>query len=396
MSVALCCGSPLVVATPNISSMSAVNATTLPDLAEVGFLQMLLNGAGVDGWQNYARAQLTPEFFLNPDRAVLEPSIVRSIAVQDALLMPSFVDTWRLDDVHSVSFSFDHEFRAPSPLFDDSLQLIDSNAFGASGLQQTIFSPGYQAAVSDRASIGVAAVIAYQQFASWGMGSFTSHQLRGDSFASGPLATEQSYGAGLSLGLSSELSPGLRFGASYRTEIDMDSFNSYRGVFSEPGDFDIPAAAMVGFQVDATPTTHFNFDIEHVMYSDVDTFTTSLLPDRFLSALGDSTSPSFDWDDLTIYRVGWAWDAAQDLTWRMNYSTRRQPAPTSNLLRLALSPEFADDNYTVGFTKYTERLGRFNVNAHYAPSYLYAGQEFGSSRDLEDQIEFEALWTWEF
>ena len=94
-------------------------------------------------------------------------------------------------------------------------------------------------------------------------------------------------------------------------------------------------------------------------------------------------------------RFGWAWDAQKDLTWRVNYSTRRQPAPTSDLLQLALSPEFADDNYTLGFTKSTEKLGRFNFNAHSSPTFLYTGNEF-QRRDFTDQIEVEALWVFDF
>ena len=76
-----------------------------------------------------------------------------------------------------------------------------------------------------------------------------------------------------------------------------------------------------------------NLSVERVMYSEVSAFASRYMPDRFLSQLGDSTSPTFTWDDLTVYTVGWTWSNGKDLQWHVDLSTRSTPSPNSRSIR---------------------------------------------------------------
>ena len=77
------------------------------------------------------------------------------------------------------------------------------------------------------------------------------------------------------------------------------------------------------------------------------------LPNRFLSLLGDSTSPSFDWEDLTVYTVGYTWSDGKDQEWHVDLSTRTQPSPSSQLLSRALSGDLASSAMVVGYSRRT-------------------------------------------
>jgi long-chain fatty acid transport protein len=134
------------------------------------------------------------------------------------------------------------------------------------------------------------------------------------------------------------------------------------------------------------------------MYSSIDAFPSRLLPDRFLSLLGDSTSPQFSWDDLTVYSVGWTWNDGGDTEWRVDFSSRSQPLPTSAVLSQALDSSLADNAMLVGYSKRTGDRSRFSLNAAYAPAeYAFGGNVLGViSEDLDQSIEVEAFWTLDF
>lgn len=341
-------------------------------------------------WEKVTRRALMPEF---GEALGFHYEIdLGLLSNYEHLFLPGFVET-----SHSVPAAnhLQLDFLAgrvlDTPLVSElSSQLMAHSGFQGLGIERQLFIPGIEHRFSDGGNINVAAVFAYQSFATPGMGSTLSSPAL--------LPGESTAGTGVRLGFSSELAPGVEFGAAYQSRIEMDAFQSYRGVYSEPGDFDIPASANIGLVVRASDRASLSFDIERVLYSEVNSFTSSLLPDRFLSLLGDSSSPSFDWDDLTVYRVGWNFNSSEDLSWQVEYSTSQQPTPTSDALTRALSPEFADRNMSVGFSKRTGRNARVNFAASYAPSeYLLGNSAFGRQADLnDDQFEFEVIWIWDF
>ena len=178
----------------------------------------------------------------------------------------------------------------------------------------------------------------------------------------------------------------------------MEEFANYRGVYSQPADLDIPARASVGLAFQASNRSWLNLSVERVMYSGVNAFPSRMLPDRFLSLLGDSTSPVFSWDDLTVYSVGWSWNNGDDTQWRLDVSSRSQPTPSSTSLSQALEGDLADNAMILGYSKKLSDSQRFHFNAAYAPAeYAFGGNVLGITTDnLDQNFEVEAFWTWDF
>ena len=352
---------------------------------------LLFRGMNLGLWQEYTAQALLPDFARKLGFGY--DVDVSLLAQHESMLLPAYVDErYPVSADTTLSFGL-AAFRVPeTPLVSDfSSRLLGLSGSGY-GFDRSVMASGLSRKFGQGNALDVAAVFAYQRYASQGMGSRV--------FESGvpTLPGEQSSGAGVRFGFSSELAPGVEFGAAYQSRIDMDAFQNYRGVYAEPGDFDIPASANFGIVVKASQKASLSFDVQRVLYSEVNTFTSNLLPDRFLSLLGDSASPDFSWQDLTVYRVGWDWQSSEDITWNVSYSTSQQPTPTSDSLARALSPQFADRNMSFGFSKRTGRQARLNFAASYAPSeYLLGTPSLSRGSNLDgDQFEFEVIWVWDF
>ena len=148
----------------------------------------------------------------------------------------------------------------------------------------------------------------------------------------------------------------------------------------------------------AAERSWLSFAVERVMYSDISAFPSRALPNRFLSLLGDSTSPNFDWEDLTVYTVGYTWSDGGDQEWRIDLSTRTQPSPSSRLLDRAIAGDLADSAMMFGYSRRTGERSRLNLNAAYAPAeYAFGGSVLGvTTEELDQQFEVEAVWTLSF
>ncbi|NNJ78710.1 MAG: hypothetical protein HKP19_05565, partial [Xanthomonadales bacterium] len=148
----------------------------------------------------------------------------------------------------------------------------------------------------------------------------------------------------------------------------------------------------------ASERSWLNVAVERVLYSDISAFPSRHLPNRFLSLLGDSTSPNFDWEDLTVYSVGYTWTDGKVQEWHIDFSTRTQPSPTSRLLDQAISGDLAESAMVLGYSRRTGDRSRLNLNAAYAPSeYAFGGSVLGvTTEELDQQFELEAMWTLSF
>lgn len=360
-------------------------------------MAMFMNGSSLlallqGPWKAYARKQLLPDWGAPlslpelPDETRLER--------RDGLL-PAFAQRllYTNPSHHDFNIGVQRGHAPDSPLLPDSLNDVHLDLPGAY-LRQRLFTPTYAYELSPSSSIGVSAVLAYQDFSTYGFGHANPEQAYYQARFS-----EAAFGTGVRLGLTSEVLPGLTVGAAYQTQIEMDPFYRYRGVFREPGEFDIPASADLGVVMQATGSTSLVFDVRHIQYSDVDPFTSAMLPNRFLALLGDGTSPTFAWQDLTVYRVGFSWESEQsDLAWSLDWRSARQPTPTSSLLADALAPEFADNYWTFGVSQPTGEHGQLSLTASYTPSDYFLtlnGQGFEADSTL-DRMELEARWTYGF
>lgn len=344
-------------------------------------------------WHDYALASITPQF----SWAVLPatnapPRVLDSYGAR--LDMPPLFTVGDATSTH-VALSI------ASGIVSDTPSLLQSQAATAlgvpqSGVERTVVTPSLVQQWDDGSAAKLSAVLAYQRFASLGLGV---SQVQNDTLPpTWADAGNTSYGAGARFDLGGPLNDRLRWGVAYQSRVGMDSFSHYRGVFSDPGDFDIPANASVALSYSLTPAFGVDVGVQRVMYSSITPFSSPSLPTRFLALLGDGASPVFAWRDLTVYSLGWTMHDEDIGNLEVRYTTRQQPLPTSVLLERALAPDTANDMVSLGWSRAVGDNSHMSFAASYASSPYLLMMPAYRTRDnaTASQLEFEALWSVRF
>ena len=382
---------------------SAVAAPVAVAMGGQSLSSFYLLGMELGPWEEYLIQELTPEL------AVVEKVKRTEISwfADDAeKMLPAFAKSLLSDEKNKLVSTFSYRSTLQSPLSHNfGLDALDPNqANNSIGLSRDLVSQGFVHQLNDKSVLAVSALMVHQRFGTSSLGVYNTGDYSsafgnsGASWQSSPFQ-ESSYGAGVWMGLESELNEYIGFSAGFQSRIDMDDFDSYRGVYSEPGDLDIPARAQLGFAIAAGSNNWFTAGIEHVLYSDLRTTPSQYLPERFISLLGDSNSPQFNWENLTVYSIGWRWQDSNNQTalW-VDLSTRQQPSPTSAVLDRALRADTASNVMQLGFSTQTSRNSKINLRAAYAPpEYVFGGSILGlAPENLDQKVEVEALWVMSF
>ena len=380
-----------------VQTLSAATVSGMPmtgfSAGGTGLTPFYVLGFELGPWQDYLARELTPDYMLDPES---EPLRISWLGEQSVVILPFFAQqllgepetylklevNWQYSDELAMN-SFDPFMNSSTP-----------------GLERRLVSPGLLHRLNDKQLVGVSAVFVTQSYgvSRLGMQSYNQSLPTNLSSTIYDPYQETGYGAGVNLALSSEITDGVTLDAGFQSRINMNEFANYRGVYSQPADLDIPARARLGLAFQASDQSWLNVSVERVLYSEVGAFASQNLPGRFLSLLGDSTSPSFSWDDLTVYSVGWAWADNKGTSWHVDFSSRSQPSPSSRILSQAIDADLAQNAMTIGYSRRMSMSSRFNVNAAYAPAeYAFGGNVLGVTTDqLSQDFELEAFWTWDF
>jgi hypothetical protein len=358
-----------------------------------GLTAFYVIGFELGPWQEYLAQELTPDY-MRPDDDV--PVRISWLRASEVLILPDFAADMENPPPTRINLQFqwqsDTEFQMPDSATDFT---YEGNAF-----ERQYFSPGVEHRFSDSGILGVSAIIAYQRYSAANLGLFAASAPDQTPWLSNQYSPqyESSYGTGVRLALHQEVVSGIAFNAGFQSRIDMEEFARYRGVYSQPADLDIPARAQVSLAFQASERSWLNVAVERVMYSDISAFPSRYLPNRFLSLLGDSSSPVFNWEDLTVYTVGYTWSDGEDQQWHIDVSTRTQPSPSSRLLSQALAGDLADSAMVVGYSRRTGERSHLALNAAYAASeFAFGGSVLGVTTDqLDQRFELEAMWTLKF
>lgn len=388
----------LLIVAVSIPALSFARVSGLPivgfNAGGTGLTPFYVLGFELGPWQDYLARELTPDFMLDP---AAEPLNVSWMSDHSVIVLPFFAKQLLGEPETYLKLEVDWQYSDQVTM--DSFDPFMS--YGTQGLERRLVSPGLMHRLNDTQLLGVSAVFATQSFgvSRLGMTSYEQSIPVGYRANSYDPFHETSYGAGVSLALRSEITQGVTMEAGFRSHIDMDEFYNFHGIYSQRADLDIPARARLGLAFQASENSWLNVSVERVLYSEIDAFASRNLPGRFLSLLGDSTSPSFSWDDLTVYSIGWAWaDNKKGASWYIDFSSRTQPSPTSSILSQAIDSDLAQNAVTVGYSRRMSLNSRFNVNAAYAPAeYAFGGNVLGVTTDqLSQEFELEAYWTWDF
>lgn len=380
-----------------LPALAAARVVGLPmagfNAGGTGLTPFYVLGFELGPWQDYLARELTPDYLLDPSS---QPLHISWIDQQTVIILPLFAQ--RLLGKPETFLQLDVDWQYSDEL---GMNYFDPNInSGVLGLERRLVSPGLIHRLGEHQLIGVSAVFATQSYGASGFGLRSYQQdipvnLRPTLYDP---YQETGYGAGVRLALSSEIRQGLTLDAGYQSRINMNEFANYRGVYAQPADFDIPARARLGLAFQASEKSWLSISVERVLYSEVGAFANRNLPSRFLSLLGDSTSPSFAWDDLTVYSVGWTWADTKGTSWHIDFSSRTQPSPSSRILSQAIDADLAQNAMTIGFSRRVSISSRFNLNAAYAPSdYAFGGNVLGVVTDeLGQNLILDAFWTLDF
>lgn len=270
---------------------------------------------------------------------------------------------------------------------------------GKAGVNLTqAFIYGAYAHDFDGFSIGIAPVVAIQQFEAKGLGAFAPGSSDPANLTNNDTST--STGFGLKLGGEMELAPNFRVAAAYQTEINMSEFDEYAGLFADGGDFDIPANYQLGVAYDFSENLTVMADYRHISYSDIGSIANFMavpLP------LGSNGGPGFHWKDVDAYKIGVEYEGQNGWTWRGGFATNNDPVTAEAVTFNILAPGVVTKHFTAGFEKDFEGQS-LQVALMYAPEETVSGIELAGGmanpgRTIElrmNQFELTAGWTWKF
>lgn len=343
-------------------------------------------------WEEYLLRELTPD--LDSVRPGPVPHITWLQFDEEAIL-PDFARPLVKMPDHDTTMTFEALHTSLS-----GTVVGTEHSFRGALLERTLIMPGINQRMSDRSLLSVAAVLASQEFGQSALDMQERHTPLSREFAS-PLYQpyrDVSHGTGIRLALNTELLDGMSFNLAYQSRIGMDEFTSIRGVHGYPAELDIPARAQAALEVQTSGNSWINLGVTQVFYSEAGAFPSRALPARFTALLGDSTSPEFEWNDLTVYSLGWRWQHASDLELSLDFRNRSQPKPTASSLATALNGELAQNVFLMGISKGVSRQSRLHLNAAYAaPEYAFGGNVLGVVTDKLDQgVEVQARWALDF
>lgn len=320
----------------------------------------------------------------------------------DFFLIPHFARNWMLDSDSSVGLSLygNGGMNTEYPAAAAPAGTFYGGTAGVN-LEQLFINTTYSRKIDDKSSWGASVIVAYQTFEAKGLGAFASFSSDAANLTDN--GKDTSLGLGFKLGWQGEVSKGLTLAASYQSEMAMDEFDKYSGLFAEGGDFDIPATWTLGLAFDVTPKSTLTFDIQNIMYSDIASIgnpMTNFTVDGNL--FGSSDGAGFGWDDMTIYKLGYQWETSADWTWRVGISLGDQPISSSEVMLNILAPAVMETHLTGGFTMKTGKDSEFSLAAMYAPKSDVSGANPMEIPDQQTiglemtQIEVEASWAWKF
>ena len=272
-----------------------------------------------------------------------------------------------------------------APLFDTARPGTPSNT--SMNLEQLFIAPTLAYKVADGHAFGVSPIFAYQRFKATGF----------EEFGVASAGNDDSIGGGVRVGYTGVLTDWLSVGATYQSRIYASRFDKYSGLFAGQGDFDIPSNFALGFAVHPIKPLTWAFDVERILYSEVNSVGNQLTPANSQS-LGADNGPGFGWKDVTVIKTGIAYEVTDTLTLRVGYNYSTQPIRDSQTYFNILAPGVVQHHATAGVTwKFREN---WDLSAFYAHAFEQKvsgdGPPFGVADLAMKQDTFGLSVGWQF
>ena len=282
----------------------------------------------------------------------LQPGTVQS--GQSWFFVPGIGANWKLNDRMTVGVAI-YGNGGMNTAYDASVFYAGRTGVD---LMQLYVAPTFTYKLGENHAFGISPVLGWQRFQAEGVGSFAPFSASPQNLSNNGYDT--SLGWGVRIGYLGKVLPWLSVGASYQTEMEMQKFTKYSGLFAEGGDFDIPENYTVGIAVHPTDDFTFAFDIQQINYSNTESIGNPMLPNLMKARLGDDGGAGFGWRDVTAYKVGVQYVMSPTFTVRAGYAYARQPIPDSEVLFNILAPGVVEQHATLGFSVKTGGTSTFH------------------------------------
>jgi long-chain fatty acid transport protein len=217
-------------------------------------------------------------------------------------------------------------------------------------LMQLFIAPTFAYKINKNHSVGVSLNLAYQRFKAYGLQNFALPAPFDFSYSPNNVTNkgyDSSTGWGLRIGYTGNLTDAVTVGATYQSRTWMSKFSSYKGLFAEQGDFDIPENYGIGIAVKATPKLTVAADVQQINYGKIDSIANS---GSNPTLMGTDNGPGFGWHNMTVFKLGLSYAWSDKLTLRGGVSTTRQPIPKDETLFNILAPGVVENHLTLGAT----------------------------------------------
>lgn len=231
------------------------------------------------------------------------------------------------------------------PLFDQS-----GTYEAGVNLEQLIIAPTLAFKPTPKQAVGISLNLLAQRFEARGLQNFAGPTRSVDPANVTDNGESFSYGAGVRLGWTGQVTPRLSLGATYASKIEASEFDEYRGLFPQQGAFELPANYAAGLAFKATPKLNVAFDVERIEYSKSPP-TGNPLQNFFAgNLLGSDNGPGWGWTDQTVYKLGvdYAWSPKTVLRAGWNYG--KAPIPEDQVMFNIISPATVEHHLTLGAT----------------------------------------------
>jgi len=180
------------------------------------------------------------------------------------------------------------------------------------------------------------------------------------------------------LGFTYKASPTVTIGGTYHSKTSLgDMETSANGASfttdispTTPGkitivDFQWPETYGLGIAVQATPSLMIAADVKHIGWQDVMKNFNMTFSSPALGPVPIQMSMPQNWDDQTVFQLGFAYKATDALTLRAGASFSDNPIPDSTMN--FLFPAIEEDHYTVGLGYALAKDSDLNFSLQFAP-----------------------------
>jgi hypothetical protein len=335
-------------------------------------------------WQSYGRNALMPKYSWAIRETTLDGESALQNAMRERLVPAQFKRTakgFTLESTANESVGAS----AFAPLEQSALTIARTSLISGN------VRSGWSKSIGDDSEIYLSGVFAYQQFSSPNLGVSRSDGVLGVRRLG---LGETSSGVGGSFGLREGLTDNLAWSFNWQSKINMEPFKNARGIFGQPGEFDIPGTVGASLRYAVAPRHAFTFGVDRVDFSKIVATPTRALPDRLLVLISDIPDLQLQWKDLTVYSMQYAIETSDSSAVAFRYSTNQQPEPTKQRLRDALQSAYSNKNFGLQFIRSFGVGSDLNVSANYVPtSQIWSPSVFGrKATDVGHQFELEANW----